>query len=79
MTVDTRLIRIQRPAKAVEPPPYRGKLMNAYDIAGQIYGGHVSADWVLRKVPGKMDMGHRTKMWWEFEVVEWINSTKDDS
>ena len=51
--------------------------MNAEDVAGQLYSGERTPKWVLRTVPGKMNLGHRTKMWWEFEVIEWINSTKD--
>ena len=73
----TSTLRITRPTEAVEPPPDRGKLMNAEDVAGPIYGGRVTACWVRRHVPGKMNMGHRTKFWWEYEVIEWINSTKD--
>ncbi len=76
MTEDTSL-RITRPTKPVEPPPDRGRLMNAEDIAGKLLGGHVKACWVRRHVPGKMTMGHRTVFWWEFEVIEWINSTKE--
>lgn len=76
MTEDTRL-RIQRPTEPVEPPPYRGRLMKAYHVAEQLYSGERSPKWVLRNVPGKLNLGHRTKMWWEFEVIEWINSTKE--
>ena len=76
MTEGSKQLRITRPTKPVDPPPDRGNLMNAEDIAGQLLGGHVKADWVRRHVPGKMDLGHRTKMWWESEVIEWINSTR---
>ena len=70
-------LRIQRPTKPVDLPPDRGNLMNAEDIAGKLLGGSRSPCWVRRNVPGKMDLGHRTKMWWEYDVIEWIDSTKD--
>ena len=70
-------LRITRPTEAVEPPPDRGRLMDAKDIAEQLFGGHVKAEWVRRYVPGKMTMGHRTVFWWEDEVIAWIDSTKD--
>ena len=52
--------------------------MNAEDIAGQLFGGQVTPEWVRRKVPGKMAMGHRTVFWWESEVISWIDSKKED-
>ena len=70
-------LRITRPTEAVEPPPDRGKLMNAADIVSDLYRGRVKACWVRRHVPGKMTMGHRTVFWWEYEVIQWIDSTKE--
>ncbi len=70
-------LRIARPDKTVEPPPNRGRLMNAEDIAGQLLGGSRSPCWVRRNVPGKMTMGHRTVFWWEYEVISWIDSTRE--
>ncbi len=77
MTAGSNL-RIARPSKPVDPPPVRGRLMNAYHVAEQVYGGQVGADWVRRNVPGKITMGHRTVLWWEFEVIEWIDSNKEE-
>ena len=72
-------LRIARPTEALEPPPDRGRLMNAEKVAEQLFGGQVKAEWVRRHVPGKMTTGHRTVFWWEFEVISWIDSNKDDA
>ena len=73
----TGKLQIARPDMAVEPPPDRGRLMNAHHVAEQLYSGERSPKWVLRNVPGKMNLGHRTKMWWEYDVIAYINSTKE--
>ncbi len=73
----TANLRITKPTEAVEPPPDRGRLMDAREVAGQLFGGHVKAEWVRRQVPGKMTTGHRTVFWWEFEVISWIDSNKE--
>ena len=70
-------LRIERPPAVVEPPPDRGKLMDAKDIASDVYRGRVTACWVRRHVPGKMTQGHRTVIWWQYEVLQWIDSTKE--
>ena len=70
-------LRIERPPTVVERPPDRGRLMDAKDIAGQLFGGRRTACWVRRHVPGKMTQGHRTVFWWEYEVIAWIDSTKE--
>ena len=73
----TANLRITKPTEAVEPPPNRGRLMDAREVAGQLFGGHIKAEWVRRHVPGKMTAGHRTVFWWEFEVISWIDSNKE--
>ena len=73
----TANLRITKPTEAVEPPPDRGRLMDAREVAGQLFGGHVKAEWVRRHVPGKMTTGHRTVFWWEYEVISWIDSNKE--
>ena len=57
-------------------PDDRGRLLNAEQIADLI--GDVSASWVRRSVPGKLDLGHSTKRWWEADVLAWINSRRED-
>ena len=53
--------------------------MNAEKVAEQLFGGQVKAEWVRRHVPGKRTMGHRTVFWWEFDVIGWIDSNKEDA
>lgn len=59
------------------PSPDRGRLMTAQEIAREIFRGNVSPEWVRRKLPKKIDLGHSTKAWWESDVIEYIESRKD--
>ena len=61
------------------PPPNRGRLMTAQEIAQKIFRGHRSAEWVRRNLPGKKRMGHSTVMWWEAEVIKNIDLGFDHS
>lgn len=56
--------------------PRRGRLVDAQYIAIEIIGGDdpPSPEWVSRNVPGKIDLGHRTKRWYEDEVWTWVES-----
>ena len=56
----------------------RGRLLNAKQVAQVIFGGHVSPEWVRRNVPGKLDFGHSTKLWWELDVYEYAESRRED-
>ncbi len=53
-----------------EPPPDRGKLLTAQQVA-EVIGG-VSAAWVRRHVPHKVRLGHSTCRWYEYDVLGWI-------
>lgn len=61
--------------KVAVPPP-RGRMMNAAVIAAEIYEGQVSAKWVLANVPNKMKFGHRTVLWYEQDVIAFIESVR---
>lgn len=56
-----------------EPPRTLGPLLTAKEVAALI--GGVTPDWVRKRVPGKRDLGHRTKRWYERDVLGWIDST----
>lgn len=59
--------------------PKRGRLVDASQIVDMIEGDPpVSEEWVCRNVPGKIDLGHRTKRWYEDEVWHWIASRRDE-
>ena len=55
-----------------EPPLDRGRLMNAKQVAAELFNGQVSAAWVRRNLPGKIVLGHSTVVWREYDVRDWI-------
>ena len=57
-------------------PEERGRLLDAEQVA-ELIGG-VKAPWVRRNVPGKLNLGHSTKRWWEADVLAWIQSRRED-
>ena len=55
------------------PPPDRGRLLSAEEVARELLGGHVSALWVTRNVgAGKVQLGHVKRAWWEYDVRRWL-------
>jgi len=58
----------------LHPPPDRGRLLDPEAVAALI--GGVSPAWVRRNVPGKLDLGHSTKRWWEADVRAWLDSLR---
>lgn len=71
--------RVHDIASARKPPPKKGRLMSAQTVAEEIFGGEVSAKWVLRTVPGKLDLGYNTKMWYEDDVWRWVASHRESA
>lgn len=57
-------------------PEHRGRLLDAQQVADLI--GGVMASWVRRNMPGKLNLGHSTKRWWEADVLAWIQSRRED-
>ncbi len=53
-----------------DPPPARGPLLTAAQVAVLI--GGVSPAWVRRCVPHKVDLGQRTKRWHRDDVLAWL-------
>lgn len=66
-------LRLQRDALR------RGRMIDAGQVA-ELIGGDPprSEGWVCRNVPGKIDLGHRTKRWYEEDVLDWIASLYPD-
>ncbi|UCG88820.1 MAG: hypothetical protein JSW71_09910 [Gemmatimonadota bacterium] len=58
----------------VAPPPDRGRLLNAAEVADLI--GGVSAAWVRRNVPYKVPLGHSTVRWFKDDVLSWLESRR---
>ena len=70
-------VRLERLAKTpVGPPPSRGPLLTAADVARLI--GGVSPAWVRRNVPHKITFGHSTVRWFEYDVLAWIEDGREE-
>ena len=69
MTVD---LRVLRPGPQSEPPPDRGRLLTAAQVAAELFNQTVSPAWVRRHVPHKVVLGHSTVRWYEHDVLTWI-------
>ena len=54
--------------------PEKIRLLSAEQVAEEFFGGSVTPRWVLLNVPGKRKYGHRTVLWLEHEVRDWILS-----
>ena len=48
------------------------RLLSAAQIAAEVFGGNVTAEWVRDHLPGKRKYGHRTVLWAEHEVRAWV-------
>ena len=66
------------PAGPPEPPPDRGRLMDAATIARELFHGERTEKWVRQHVApdDKLPLGHSTVRWWERDVLRWIESRK---
>ena len=69
-------LRVARPEPMPEPPPDRGRLLTAQQVAVELLDGTVSAAWVRRHVPHKVVLGHSTVRWYELDVRAWIASRR---
>lgn len=56
------------------PPPDRGRLLTAAQVADLV--GGVSAAWVRRHVPHKLQLGHSTVRWYESDVRGWLEERR---
>jgi predicted DNA-binding transcriptional regulator AlpA len=60
------------------PPPDRGRLLDAKQVAAMV-GGSVSQAWVRRNLPHKVVLGHRTVRWFEFDVRRYLEELRTPS
>ena len=63
------------PALQIVPrPPERiGRLLDAAEVAAQLFCGKVTPQWVRRSLQaGRVRLGHRTVLWEEETVKRWI-------
>ena len=64
-----RVLRLEVP----QPPPNVGRLLDAGEVAKEIFNGKVSAEWVRTRLKaGRTKLGHRTVVWAEYPVQRWL-------
>ena len=68
-----RVIRLETKGP-ISPPPDRGKLLMADEVAAII--GGVSPKWVLRKMPHAVRVGYRIVRWYERDVANWLEENR---
>ncbi len=62
---------------AVQIPQPRGPLMNARDVASQLFSGKVSSKWVKQNVPNRVKLGHSTVLWYRDDVLAFIEQQRE--
>ena len=64
-----RVLRLEIP----QPPPNVGRLLDAGEVAKEIFNGKVSAEWVRTRLKaGRTKLGHRSVVWAEYPVQRWL-------
>ena len=58
------------------PPPDRGRLLTAAQVAAELLGGTVSPGWVREHVPYKLTLGHSTVRWYAADVRAWLEARR---
>jgi hypothetical protein len=57
-----------------QAPPDRGRLLDADQVAVEVFSGQVTPHWVKRNLrAGRVKIGARTVRWWEHEARGWLN------
>ncbi len=68
------------PAEIPDPPPDRGRLLDAEGVAAEILGGLVTPRWVTRNVTvGKVKIGHVKRGWFEKDVRAWLELQREEN
>lgn len=64
-----RALRLKIP----QPPPNVGRLLDAEEVAREIFNSKVSPAWVKANLKaGRTKLGHRTVVWAEYPVRAWL-------
>jgi predicted DNA-binding transcriptional regulator AlpA len=63
---------LRRSPASTKPPPHRGRLLTARQVATELFCTTVSPAWVRRHVTPKVVLGHSTVRFYEHDVIDWI-------
>jgi hypothetical protein len=66
------------PKATLTPPPDRGQLLDAGQVAERFFGGRVKPRWVMEHVPCKVRLGHRTVFFYEADVRAWLDQHREE-
>lgn len=69
-------LRLETPAAPVAPPPDRGPLLTAAQVAVEVFSGTVSPAWVRRHVTPKVVLGHSTVRWYRDDARAWADARR---
>jgi len=70
-------LHVLRPDTAPSaPPPDRGRLLTAAQVAAELLGGTVCPVWVRRHVLPKVVLGHSTVRWYAADVRAWLEARR---
>ena len=69
-----------RPSDITFTEPHdQGRLLDAEQVAQEIFDGQVSETWVKRQISaGRIKLGHRTVRWYENLVRDWLKGRVDE-
>jgi hypothetical protein len=69
-------LQVLRPTTPLEPPPDRGRLLTAAQVAAELLGGTVTPAWVRRHVRPRLVLGHSTVRWYAGDVRAWLDERR---
>ena len=60
-------------ARELTPRSTIGRMMNAEEVAAEIFSGNVTPHWIRDTLrAGRVRLGHRTTLWEENAVRRWL-------
>jgi len=68
-------------SSAGHPLTARGRLLNAGQIAAELFGDPKKERWIRQSLApeARMYLGHSTVLWWEHDVLDWLKSKREKS
>jgi len=59
--------------------PNRGRLLTADEVALDLFCGQRTGQWVRETISFGNRAGHRTVLWYELDVINWIDARANDT